>query len=338
MLRTEIGLSRCENLSGTSNIGDNNHGAVSMAIHAVCDGVQPVETASAAPRMNMRDAFILAKPRVTSMILITTLLGARFASPERGWAFWTDPKLWLTLSGTALLSAGAASLNQCLEVETDARMFRTCRRPLPSGRVSIHQAVLFGVTLTTAGLAFLLLLPSVTAATLGFLTSLIYLTAYTKSKPLTAFAVIPGAVAGALPPVIGYAGLAGTTTSVAWALFLVLFYWQFPHLYAIGWMYRDDYARAGLKMLPKDGKSENAVGGAMLGTFAMLAVATLLLIAMRAVNILAAIPIAILDGAYLASILAFIHIPTRRFARHVLFASVLYLPLLIAVFWWERAF
>jgi heme o synthase len=307
-----------------------------MAMQAVCNEVLPGEGGATAPRMNLRDALILAKPRVTSMIMITTLLGARFAGTERGSIFWLDPKLWLTLSGTALLSAGAATLNQCLEIGTDGLMNRTASRPLPAGRVQMYQAVLLGVAFTLSGLAVLFFLPSAAAAALGLLTSLIYLTAYTRVKPLSTFAVIPGALAGALPPVIGYAGLSGTTAPAAWILFLILFYWQFPHLYAIAWMYREDYARAGLRMLPKDGQSAVAVGRAMLGTFAMLAVATLLPIAAHLVNHSVLIPVLVLDGIYLASILAFIRSATYQVAKKVLLVSVLYLPMLIALFWLQR--
>ncbi|WP_158792888.1 protoheme IX farnesyltransferase [Granulicella sp. L60] len=307
-----------------------------MAIQAVCNEVLPGERGTTAPRMNVRDALILAKPRVTSMIMITTLLGARFASAERGSIFWLDHKLWLTLSGTALLSAGAATLNQCLEVGTDGLMKRTASRPLPAGRVQMYQAVLLGAAFSLSGLAVLFCLPSAAAAVLGLFTSVIYLIAYTRVKPLSTLAVVPGAIAGALPPVIGYAGLSGTTSPSAWALFLILFYWQFPHLYAIAWMYQEDYARAGLKMLPKNGQSKLAVGRAMLGTFSMLAVATLVPIAAHLVNHSGLVPVLVLDGIYLASILAFVRLATYRVARKVLLVSVLYLPLLIALFWLQR--
>jgi protoheme IX farnesyltransferase len=188
----------------------------------------------------------LTKPRVGVLVLVTVaagfLLGARGAA--RPWA------LGLTLLGTGLVAAGASAWNQYLERGRDRRMRRTAGRPLPEGRLAPAEAALFGSALAGLGVATLALGPHPIAAAVALATFVLYAFVYTPLKPRTTLNTAVGAVPGALPPVIGWAAATGGLGMEAAALFLILFLWQFPHFLAIAWIYRDDYARAGHKMLP----------------------------------------------------------------------------------------
>ena len=162
------------------------------------------------------------------------------------------------VSGTGLLAAGTFALNQWYEREADAKMRRTRSRPLPAGRIRPARAFWFGVVLSALGFVQLWLGANLLAGLLGLFTLLSYLLAYTPLKQRSRHSTTVGAVPGAMPPLIGYAAASGTLTAEAWVLFAILFLWQFPHFYSIAWMYRDDYARAGIRMLPvvePDGES-----------------------------------------------------------------------------------
>ena len=188
----------------------------------------------------------LTKPRITSMVVFTTLVGFVIAS-SRPVAI---AALLDTLAGTALVAAGAAVLNQVLERRTDALMWRTRDRPLPARRVSPADATLFGSLLSVSGLAVLSWLSGPLAAAVAATTLVTYLGVYTPLKRRTSLATLIGAVPGALPPVIGWAAARGSLDGGAAVLFGILFFWQVPHFLAIAWLYRDDYARAGFPMLP----------------------------------------------------------------------------------------
>jgi protoheme IX farnesyltransferase len=155
-----------------------------------------------------------------------------------------------SLIGTGLMASGTAALNQWYEREADRRMRRTANRPLPSGRLSANRALLFGIALSVCGFLELGLGVNWLAASIGGFTLATYLFCYTPLKQRTWWSTTVGAIPGALPPVIGYAAAAGTLTREAGVLAAILFVWQFPHFYAIAWMYKDDYARAGIRMLP----------------------------------------------------------------------------------------
>jgi len=167
---------------------------------------------------------------------------------------------WLRLAhtvfGTMLIAAGTAALNHYIERESDRYMRRTASRPLPSGLLQPVEAMVFGVALAIAGAADLWISSGWLASTLGVITCLSYLLAYTPLKKKTVWATFVGAFPGAVPPMIGWAAATGSLDRGAWALFAILFLWQFPHFHAIAWMYREDYSRAGILMLPvvdKDG-------------------------------------------------------------------------------------
>ncbi len=196
---------------------------------------------------NRATAYVaLTKPDVSFLVLMTT--GAGYYMGTRG------PINWLhmihTIFGTMLIAAGTSALNHFMERDTDRQMRRTAARPLPSGILQPGQALVFGIFMCIAGALYLSIVAGALASGLGVLTCLSYLFAYTPLKKRTVWATFIGAFPGAIPPMIGWAAAAGSLDMGAWLLFAILFFWQFPHFHAISWIYREDYARAGILMLP----------------------------------------------------------------------------------------
>jgi heme o synthase len=194
----------------------------------------------------------LTKPDVSFLVLMTTCAG--FYMGIRG------PMPWLhmihVVFATMLIAAGTAALNHYIERESDRYMRRTASRPLPTGLLTPAEALRFGLLLAVAGAVDLYFVAGYIACLLGVFTSISYLVAYTPLKKRTVWATFIGAIPGAIPPMIGWTAATGKLDSGAWLLFAILFFWQFPHFHAISWMYREDYARAGILMLPvvdKDG-------------------------------------------------------------------------------------
>ena len=203
----------------------------------------------------MKNYIELTKPRITWLILMSTAIGYFFGLRGAGgwWGLAKSidfPAMLHTIAGTGLIASGTAALNQWYEREADAKMRRTAHRPLPSGRISAGGALLFAVALSVAGFLELWLGVNLLAGLIGAFTLASYLFLYTPLKQRTWWSTTIGAIPGAMPPLIGYAAAAGTITREAWVLGAILFLWQFPHFYAIAWMYREDYARAGIRMLP----------------------------------------------------------------------------------------
>ena len=188
----------------------------------------------------------LTKPDVSFLVLITTAAG--YYMGARGPVAWLH--LIHTVFGTMLIAAGTAALNHYIERDSDRLMRRTASRPLPSGVLKPRQALAYGITLSVAGAVYLYFAAGALAAGLGILTCLSYLLAYTPLKKRTVWATFVGAFPGAIPPMIGWVAASGRLDLGAWLLFAILFFWQFPHFHAIAWMYREDYARAGILMLP----------------------------------------------------------------------------------------
>jgi|SRR5579871_528006 len=198
----------------------------------------------------MRDYISLTKPRITWLILMSTGVGYFFGLrgvPLAQINWWA---LLHTVVGTGLIASGTAALNQWYERAADAKMRRTSDRPLPAGRLKANRALAFGIALAVVGFAELALFVNLLSGVLGIATLASYLFLYTPLKQRSWLSTTVGAFPGAMPPMIGFAAAAGTLTGPAWVLFGILFLWQFPHFYAIAWMYRDDYARAGIRMLP----------------------------------------------------------------------------------------
>jgi protoheme IX farnesyltransferase len=203
----------------------------------------------------MRDYIALTKPRITWLILMSTGIGYFFGLPGAAnwWQFLKGIhylSLIHTIIGTGLIASGTAALNQWFERAADLKMRRTANRPLPAGRLSAGSALAFGVALSVAGFVELWLGVNLLSGLIGAFTLASYLFLYTPMKQRTWWSTTVGAIPGAMPPMIGYAAAAGTITREAWVLGAILFLWQFPHFYSIAWMYKEDYARAGIRMLP----------------------------------------------------------------------------------------
>ncbi len=194
----------------------------------------------------LADFLMLTKPRVVLMVLVTTAVGYYLGST----GVLDGLRLLQTLFGTALAAAGTIALNQYLERDGDALMERTRLRPLPDGRIEPTQALLFGVAITVGGIAYQALTVDLLTALVTALTAVSYLFVYTPLKRKTSLCTIPGAISGALPPVTGWVAARGELGPGAWVLFAILFLWQIPHSLGIAWLYRDDYARAGIRLLP----------------------------------------------------------------------------------------
>ena len=209
-------------------------------------------TAALAQPTKLGAYIALTKPEVSLLVLMTT--GAGFYMGAHG------PMPWLhmlhVIFGTMMIAAGTAALNHYIERESDRFMRRTASRPLPAGQLTPAEALRFGLGLALAGAVDLYYSAGLIACLLGVFTALSYLLAYTPLKKRTVWATFIGAIPGAIPPMIGWTAATGKLGTGAWLLFAILFLWQFPHFHAISWMYREDYARAGILMLPvvdKDG-------------------------------------------------------------------------------------
>lgn len=196
-------------------------------------------------RSRFGDYLELTKPRVTSLVLITTLVGFYMGSGSG-----VDGLLLIhSVLGTALVAGGASALNQYLERHQDARMRRTRERPLPEGRLSEQEALVFALAISIAGVLYLALMANPLTGALGALTLLLYVLVYTPLKSRTAMATLVGAVPGAAPPVLGWTAAGGSLDWMAGTLFLIVFLWQLPHFLAIAWLYDEDYLLGGFKTL-----------------------------------------------------------------------------------------
>lgn len=275
----------------------------------------------------------LGKPRLMLMVLVTA--GAGFYLGATSWDVF--PRLWPTLLGTALAATGALALNQYMERDLDARMPRTLSRPLPEGRVTPGEALLYGSMMSLMGLGYLWVSVSPLVAIVTGVTSVTYLLAYTPLKPLTSLSTIIGAVPGALPPVAGWAAATGEIPFEAGVLFAIVFLWQLPHSLAIAHLYREDYAAAGICVLPVlDTTSRTTARQIVLHTVALSLVA--LLPWLIGISGPWYALVAVTSGAaFCAVAIAFALHPERRSAsRLLLFASLVYLPLIFAAMAWDR--
>ncbi len=271
--------------------------------------------------------FELIKARLTLLVVLTTLVGFYVgANPPVDY--------WLMLNavfGTALVASGAAVLNQVLERDLDGRMRRTADRPLPSGRVAVNSALLLGVILSVVGLVWLLLLANPLTALLGAVTHASYVFVYTPLKRVTVLNTLVGAVPGALPPLMGWTAATGSLSAPGWALFGLLFFWQLPHFMAIAWLYRDDYAGAGFKMLSGvDPKGARTASSALRNTFALLVISLFpFLFGLAGRWYLAG---ALAGGAgFLLMAFRFGRRLDARSARNLFLASIVYLPMMLGM-------
>lgn len=276
-------------------------------------------------RSKMRDYYTLTKPEVNLLILMTTSAGYYMAS--RGPLHITG--LISTLIGTLLVASGTATLNQWMERTWDGQMRRTARRPLPAGRVTSREALIFGILLSVAGGLYLALAVNTLSALLAISTLLSYLFVYTPLKRKTPLCTMIGAFPGAMPTLIGWAGAGSILNRQAWLLFAVLFLWQFPHFLAIALMYRDDYSRAGYQMLPSfDRDSRFTRAEILVFTLALILITSLPLTGPVGPLYLLGM---LLPGAFLLYYVFRLMKSVKTGASGLLHASVLYLPIVLAV-------
>ena len=269
----------------------------------------------------------LTKPRITVLIVLTSAAG--FVLGSRGavnYALFAHAMI-----GIAMLSSGIATLNQFAERDLDGLMRRTAERPLPSGRLMPLEALWFGVLLTVMAEVYLALLVNGLSAVLGVAVIAGYLFLYTPLKTRSTLSTAVGAFPGAVPPLIGWAAARGEVDISAWVLFAIVFLWQFPHFLAIAWMYREDYGRAGIRMLPVVEPDGRVTGQQIIAYTLMLIPVSLLptfLGVSGKVYLIAAIVLGLL---FLVSGIRAALSKSNQHARQLLLASVLYLPLLFGV-------
>jgi protoheme IX farnesyltransferase len=286
-------------------------------------------------RPRLADYVALTKPRVAVLVLFTVAAGALLA----GGGTVSLLVVFHAVFGTALVAAGASALNQWIERHTDARMRRTADRPLPSGRLLPVEALVLGALLAVVGVAYLACtLSNPSAALAAALTFAGYVGVYTPLKPRTALNTLIGAVPGALPPVIGWCAVRSPFTLEAVNLFLVLFLWQVPHFLAIAWIYREDYARAGLCMLPVIDRRGRRTGQQMVLYCLSLVLVSMAPVLWAEAGVLYFVGALALGAAFLATTLRFQRAPSLAHARRVLRASLWYLPGLLALLLLDRAF
>jgi protoheme IX farnesyltransferase len=284
----------------------------------------------------MKHYIELTKPRITWLILMSTAVGYYFGL--RG-AWNTRSGLILlfhTMLGTGLIASGTAALNQWFEREADGKMRRTAGRPLPSGRVRADRALIFGILVAAAGFFELALGVNWLTGLLGLLTLAGYLFVYTPLKQRSHLSTVIGAVPGAMPPLMGYAASYGALNQEAWALFAILFIWQFPHFLAIAWMYREDYARAGIRMLPvvePDGLSTARQIVLYASTLIPISLFPVLLGMTGKVYLVGSL---ILGAWFLYTGVRVAFDRTNIRARRVLLASVIYLPAIYGLMVFDR--
>ena len=286
-----------------------------------------VTTPSHPARSRLADYAELAKPEVSSLVLASTLVG--FYLGARGALDWV--LLVHALVGTGLVAGGTGAFNQLLEREDDARMRRTAGRPLPARRLEPAAALRYAALLSAGGILYLALLVNGLASLLAFATWASYLFLYTPLKKRTTWCTAVGAFPGAMPPLIGWAAARGTLDPQAWVLYAILFLWQFPHFLSIAWMYREDYARGGIVMLPVVDPSGTATGRQIVAyAMALLPVGVLPTFLGMAgpVYFLGAL---LLSLGYLWFSIRAARSHSNLHAKHLLHASVAYLPLLFAL-------
>lgn len=283
------------------------------------------------------DLRALFKDRVTALVVMTSWAGFYLGSMQSGISS-VQPGLLEALIGIGMVSAGSAALNECLERKLDAKMIRTANRPLASGRMSLALGILLGLGAIAVGSLWLARTTNLITATLTLITAFTYVAIYTPLKRRTTLATFIGAFPGAMPPLLGWTAARGRIEWPAVALFAILFVWQFPHFMAISWMYREDYGRAGIKMLPvvqPDGWS--TVLEAL--TYAVLMIpVSLLPVYLHVAGMYYAVTAAVLGLAYLGYTIRFGRITRARskieskmYARDLLKVSVIYLPVLLTV-------
>jgi protoheme IX farnesyltransferase len=278
------------------------------------------------------DFFELAKPRIVLMVLVTAFVGFYVGSEK----IPDYLRLLQMLFGTALAAGGTLALNQFVERDTDAMMQRTRRRPLPDGRVQPREALWFGALITMAGLVYLALAVNLQSAWVTALITLSYLLLYTPMKRKSSLCMLVGAVPGALPPVIGWVAARGDFKVDAWVLFAIMFLWQVPHTLAIARLYREDFAKAGIQFLPVIDPEGASTNRQIISHCAALLAVSLLPTLLGLAGAVYFTVAFVLGVGFLASGISLAMESTPIGARRLLFASLIYLPVLLLVMALDR--
>jgi len=274
----------------------------------------------------------LTKPDVSFLVLITTAAG--FYMGSRGPVDWLH--MVHTVFGTMLIAGGTAALNHYVERDSDRLMRRTASRPQPSGVLKPRQALVYGIALSIAGAVYLYFAAGVLAAALGVITCLGYLLAYTPLKKRTVWATFVGAFPGAIPPMIGWVAASGRLDLGAWLLFAILFFWQFPHFHAIAWMYREDYARAGILMLPVVDPEGSRTFRQILATAVALVGVSLLPVIAGVAGMTYFFGALVLSVALLQVCVWASGAKTNSQAKWLMHATVAYIPLLLVLMVYDK--
>jgi protoheme IX farnesyltransferase len=279
----------------------------------------------------------LTKLRVTALIVMTAWCGYFFGAQKAG-VPWLSLGLLHALIGIGLVSSGTAALNEVMEHDIDAHMRRTARRPIPAGRMSLTHAMIVGLVASIGGSIYLAVFTNPLTGLLTFLTSVVYLAAYTPLKRVSPICTFVGAFPGAMPGVLGWTAARGQLEWGTLVLFAILFVWQFPHFFSIAWLYRDDYARGGVKMLPVVEDDGRSTARRILAYSILLIPISILPSYMGMAGKIYLVGAVLLGIAmlYFGVRLAFLQMPlttgpSKLRARHVLQATVIYLPLLFAL-------
>ena len=267
----------------------------------------------------------LVKARLTLLVLVTTAVGFYLGSESP----LNYMALFHVVFGTAAAAAGAAALNQWWERGVDALMRRTRTRPIPAGRMRPLQALVLGVVLSSLGVGYLAIVCNALSAALAAITIAIYIFAYTPLKRATTANTAVGAIPGAIPPIIGWAAARGSIDAGAWSLFAIVFLWQLPHFFAIAWMYREDYSRAGFRMISGDDRSgERSASQSVFFCILLLVIAGLPAF-LGIVNFAYLGFELVLGGLFTAVAMRFLRMRNASAARSLFIASIVYLPLLL---------
>jgi heme o synthase len=299
-----------------------------MRIDAAAAALPPIQMALA-----RASAFIeLTKPRVTFLVLFTTFVG--FYCGKSGSVLF--PLLFHTLAGTALVAGGAGAFNMYLERKLDARMKRTALRPLASGRLASISALLFAVVISIGGFLYLFIFVNHLTSLLSAVIFAGYLFLYTPLKRKTWLCTLVGAVPGALPIVMGWTGANARLSAGAWALFAIVFFWQLPHFYSIGWMYRDEYARVGLPVLSVIDYSGQKTARHAVATIMLLDIATTIPFFLGLAGLIYLCGAISFGLIFLAFGFHFAHLRTRTAARRLFMFSAAYLPALLMLLLFDR--
>lgn len=294
----------------------------------------PATMADAARQARFNDYLELTKPRLSFLSVMTALVGYGAARPG-----WYPTEFFAMVIGTSLCAGGVAALNQWMESDTDARMARTADRPIPSGKVAGGSAFVLGWGLSMAGLAVLFAKVNGPAAFFALLTVITYLAFYTPSKRWSRWSTEIGAVAGAFPPLIGWASAEAGIGVLGWILFGILLFWQIPHFMAVAWTYRRDYAAVHFPMLPvRDHEGGKVAGWSLVNTVALVVVSALPTpLGFTSIYYLAVT--VVLGAWFLFRAIVFLRSESRdAAARKLFFASIIWLPLQLGALVLDRVF